>query len=197
MQARRQISSYVVMLTLLAALTGLVWADQEATDHASGQLRQALDLYSQLEFSEAQDLLGQIDRTALCDDDQLLLDRYLRWTDIAAQRQTDALQLMQEGNHAVADGDLARARDCYADAGACEFLKAADRQHANESLVDVQRQLANVPAEQPVSGSVTVAADESPADDVVIGEELPTFDIVEAADPVDPVAVHHQDRLVA
>jgi len=173
------------VLAVVVLVGGVLSADPGAADEAASDLRRALDLYSQLQFTDAMAVLADLDRDALTDDDQLLLDRYLRWTEIACHRQAGARQLLADGDQALADGDLATARDCYADAAACEFLDPSHRQQARERLAGVEGSLAGAAAGLKVSGSAIVAADapaENDATDNTNWDGRPVFEVVGMGD---------------
>jgi len=193
-------------MVVLIVISGVSVADP-STDAATAQLSQALDHYSKLEFAQAKGLLAQIDRDDLSENDQRMLDRYTHWVDLAAQRKAAAAALLAAGDQAVSDGDLARARDCYSDAYACEFLDADSRRLARERLTVVQHQLAdaeNAPqtsSDQPETAVVLLTSlgteDPAMAPGPVEPEEAVTLDVDDDWDgrPVFDVADHADDSV--
>jgi general secretion pathway protein D len=131
-------------------------------------LAKALDDYSELRFVQAKAMLGRIDPQTLSADDRQTWGSYVKWVDVAIERQTSARDELLQGEQALAAGEFDTAREHFADAYLSEFLDLASRQRAREGMAKAQRLLSEgvTPEPQP-EAPVAEATDSHPAEPVV------------------------------
>ncbi len=124
--------SLLLMVFLLPSFA--VQAQEADADLAVARLKQGVAQYKALNFSAAKATLLQVDRGALPEKDQAILDRYLVAVPEAFRRQSEAMDAYNEAVEALGESDLVQARMGFQLAAMSEYLPAPVRQDARAQL---------------------------------------------------------------
>jgi Flp pilus assembly secretin CpaC/tetratricopeptide (TPR) repeat protein len=185
-----------VVMTLAVFL--LMAGPVRAADDAQS-LRQAVELYNQGEYLEAQELLAGLDRSKLNADDQALRDDYLDRTRVAismaekAGRDLEDAEMAEEAaaaatDPAVKEQELASARRLLETVLANEYAPPAMRNAAISRLRALDGEAAPE-ADAPVMGEIEISAQpavppadaQSPEESAAVAAPQPTAEDVERA----------------
>lgn len=125
----------LALALIVFTMSGQVVLAQDAdSDQAREMLQEGISRYEALEFSQARDILMEVDAQALTDQQQELLDEYLRRSNTAIREQSAAAEAFESAQYALTNGDLAEAEAGFATAAGSEYLPADVREEAREQL---------------------------------------------------------------
>ncbi|MFP3937535.1 MAG: hypothetical protein ACLFVW_04270 [Phycisphaerae bacterium] len=144
-------------------MSGQVVSAQDAdSDQAREMLQDGIARYEALEFSEARDILMEIDAQDLPEQQRELLDDYLRRSNTGIREQSAAEEALESAQHALADGNLAEAEAGFATAAGSEYLPEDIRDEAKEQLALVRERRSRQGAADADSAELVEIAEATP-----------------------------------
>ena len=160
-----------------------------AADTAKTLLKQGLDQYKALEFSDAKKTLVKVDAAALPEADKKALDDCLSKVDDAMKKQIEAREAYANAEKALTAGELAKAKEGFTLAAASTLLPAAEIRDAKAQLALVDAKLkAATPAPTPVASAEVPVATPAPTP-TPTPAATPTPVATPAPTPVPPAVV--------
>jgi len=127
-----------MVLAVLVLWVSTSYAQDTDADQAKALLQQGIAQYNALNFKGAQAILLQVERSALSQADQNLLDEYLgAKIEVALQKQMAAMAAYKSAEKALKVNQLTKAKEGFSAAAASEYLPAAMRQDAKAQLAVV------------------------------------------------------------
>jgi general secretion pathway protein D len=137
--ALRRSLALVLPLVVLVLWTPAAPGQEADADQARSMLEKGIAQHDALRFSEARDTLMEVDAAALSDEQQDLLDEYLRKCNTGIRKQGAAMQAFEAAEKALQRGDLSAAEAGYATAAGSEYLPPEMRAWAGKQLAQVQQ----------------------------------------------------------
>ncbi|MGC9454801.1 MAG: hypothetical protein ACP5HU_08035 [Phycisphaerae bacterium] len=162
MLALRRSLCLTFALVVFVLSGGTAPAQDADADQAREMLQDGIAHYEALEFSEARDVLMEVDADALADQQRQLLDDYLRRTNTAIREQAAAEEAFESAQYALANGDLAEAEAGFATAAGSEYLPADVREEASEQLALVRERRSRQQAADADSSELAEIAEAAP-----------------------------------
>lgn len=129
-----------LLVALLAVLNPAI-AQDAATDTAKALLKQGLDQYKALDFTNAKASLMKVEPSALAPADKKNLEDHLAKIDNAIKQQSQARDAYAKAEAALKQGDLTAAKDGFTKAAASEYLSESERKDANAQMAQVEQKI--------------------------------------------------------
>jgi type II secretory pathway component GspD/PulD (secretin)/tetratricopeptide (TPR) repeat protein len=167
-------------VALLLVCVQVAWTQDAASDQAKALLKQGLESYKSLDFTNAKATMLKVDASALAEADKKNLEDHLAKVDDAIKKQAQAREAYNSADKALKDNDLTKAKEGFAAAACSEFLPAAEVKDAKAQLALVEKRMGASTSEPKTTD---VATETKPAPVAVVEPKTPSTDTTTAEVP--------------